>query len=290
MLSRPPLASAASSSRSTAASSAWVSQDLLDPALADLVGQAVAAQQHAVAEAKHHRHHVGVGGVVGVDRAQHDVAPRVDHRLGLGHPALVAHLLHPGVVAAQPGEPAVAEQVGARVADVREREPLAVGEQRGQCGRHAAERRVVPHAVAHLALALRDGAAEHAGRAQPDARQGRGGDDVSRGGRGDLARGVAADTVGNEHQGRPGEAGVLVARAHESDVRAAGGREAHHLNHLRRRTGAPSVCSVNAGAGSDGSRIPRCTTLPQDTDSPASRARRQQWRAWSGCCWACRSP
>ena len=49
---------------------------------------------------------------------------RVHRRLGLADLAVVDQRLHPAVVVGQPLQPAVAEQVGAAVADVGQAQPL----------------------------------------------------------------------------------------------------------------------------------------------------------------------
>ncbi len=151
--------------------------------------------------------------------------------LGLlrGDPALVDQALHPGVVLGDLVEPAVAQQVGAGVADVDHAHPLAGPEHRGEGAAHAFELRVL---LDHLAQALvgalhgvvqqgeqvgaRDVLVEADDRAE------------DLGGR-DLTGRRPAHAVGDGEQPGPGVAGVLVALTDQTLVGPGG--EAQHEAH-----------------------------------------------------------
>ena len=101
-------------------------------------GQAVGAEQVPVADAGLAHREVGLD--VLDDVAEH---PHQHRALGVllgllgGEPALVDEGLHEGVVAGDLHQDAVAQQVGARVADVGEGEPAARAQQRGDRRAHA---------------------------------------------------------------------------------------------------------------------------------------------------------
>ena len=151
MLSRPP-----------AASADWVSrrrgrrlpeaEDLRDAVVGDEVGEPVgSSQQQPVPGRRTSRsHHVEVVQAalgVAVDRAQHDVAPRVPGHVVRRQLAGVDEVLDVGVVVGDLAQPAVPEQVAARVPDVAERGTPPVGHQHGQRGGHARSVEVPLHAV-----------------------------------------------------------------------------------------------------------------------------------------------
>ena len=97
-----------------------------DVVVADLVDEAVAAQEEAVAAHERQRPRVDAHRRVDAQRPGDDVAPRVVARLVVGDVAGGDELLHVAVVDGDATEPAVAQEVGARVADVDERQ-LFVG-------------------------------------------------------------------------------------------------------------------------------------------------------------------
>ena len=99
-------------------------QDLDDLVVADLVDEAVAAQQEAVAAHERQRPGVDADRRVDAEGAGDDVAARVGAGLVVGDVAGGDELLHVAVVDRHPAQPAVAQQVGARVADVDEGELL----------------------------------------------------------------------------------------------------------------------------------------------------------------------
>ena len=131
--------------------------------------------------------------------------------LGLlvGEPALAAQLLDQGVVLGQPLQLAVAEDVGAAVADVAERDLVVPEQRRGQGGPHPGAGGVLLGELVDLAVRLLGDLLELAlggasGRSI-SALEGAGRDP-----RGDLAGLRAAHPVGDGEQRRAGEVGVLV--------------------------------------------------------------------------------
>ena len=98
--------------------------DLDDVVVAHLVDEAVAAQQEAVAAHERQRPRVDAHRRVDAERSRHDVAPRVVARLVVGDVPGGDELLHVAVVDRDATQAAVAQQVGARVADVDEGELL----------------------------------------------------------------------------------------------------------------------------------------------------------------------
>ena len=112
-------------------------EGVLQGLVGDDAGQAVGADQVAVAGADLTDGEVGLDVVAAAQRAHQQGALRVGGGLFLGDAALVDQALHPGVVLRDLREDAVAQQVRARVADVYEAEPLAGPQQGGERGAHA---------------------------------------------------------------------------------------------------------------------------------------------------------
>ena len=83
--------------------------DLDDVVVADLVDEAVAAQEEAVAAHERQRPGVDADGRVDAQRSGHDVAPRVVARLVVGDVAGGDELLHVAVVDGDAPQPAVAQ-------------------------------------------------------------------------------------------------------------------------------------------------------------------------------------
>ena len=229
----------------------------------DLVDEAVAAQQEAVAA--HERERPGVDAHAGVDPegAGDDVAAGVGAGLVVGDVAGGDELLDVAVVDRDAAQPAVAQEVGARVADVDERQLLAGRRRRRRLARRAASvvrvgasasasagagsgRRPVgdddqrrdrrAHALLvgvavggpeDVAVGLGDrrdhGVEVGARRAEP------GPQEVDGDGAGHLAGAVAAHAVGDGEDLRPGEEVVLVVGTDASRVgRRAPAQRGHY--------------------------------------------------------------
>ena len=135
-----------------------------------------------------------------------------------GDLALVDQRLHQRVVLGDLEDLAVADQVGPRVADVRQPELGARPQQRGQRGAHAVQRGVGLDHVAQRAVGAADRvvegvqqlAARHVGVQRPQR--------LDDGGAGHLAGRVTAHPVGHREQPGSGVRGVLVALTNQSGV------------------------------------------------------------------------
>ena len=246
-------------------------QRLVQGLVGDHVGQAVGAQQVAVAEPGLADRQVGVGLGPAVERAQQQRALRVAGGRLRGQPALVDQRLDQRVVPGDLEQLAVAQQVGAGVADVAQRHVAALPEHRGQRGAHALDRR-----VGHAHLVQRD--VRLGDRLGQRVEQVAGGLVVQGGERGDgdragdLACRMPAHPVGDGEQAGARVGGVLVAFAEEADVGAD--RIAECKCHLRSsrtvlpiRIGTPdrywrSAASPSGGPGTchSSSRDPRLST------------------------------
>ena len=210
MLSRPPPRLAASTSLLTRGPQVpRADQDVPDLVVGDHRRETVAAEQEDVAVAGGEGHRVDVHARLRPQGAGDDRALRVLLSLLLGEPPLAAQLLDQRVVLGQALELAVAEQIGAAVADVAERDLVVAQHRRRQRGPHAGSGGVLLGELVDLAvrllgdllqLPLRGGVV--VARA---ALEGAGGDPG-----GDLAGLRAAHAVGHGEQRRPGEVGVLV--------------------------------------------------------------------------------
>src|SRR5262249_2560066 len=99
-----------------------VGEDLLDLVVGDHRGQPVAAEQEHVPVARREGHRVDAHARLWAQGAGDDRALRVFLRLLLGQPALPAQLFDQRVVLGETLELAVAQHVGAAVADVTERD------------------------------------------------------------------------------------------------------------------------------------------------------------------------
>ena len=155
---------------------------------------------------------------LGPERARDDRALRVLVGLLRGELPAAAHLLDERVVLGQALELAAAQAVGARVADVRDRDVVLAdvrgGDRRAHPGallaglRHLVDARVgLEHALGEQLLGAR-----RAGVAEP-ALEG-----LDRDPRGDLAGLRAAHPVGDDEHRRAREVGVLVRAARAAGV------------------------------------------------------------------------
>ncbi len=118
-------------------------EDVGEPAVVEDAAGAVAAEQQPVAELELDVEEVGVDVVHAVDGLEDQVAVRVGAGVLLGDPALVDEALHERVVLGDLADLPGAEQVGAAVADVPERQLRAVEEREGGGRAGAAEAGVV---------------------------------------------------------------------------------------------------------------------------------------------------
>ena len=161
MLSSPPAALAASTSACTATSRFSCSRRLSVTGLVHEPAEAVRAEQDHVARARGRRPHVDVDLPVGAERARDDRALRMLGGL-LGRQRPGTHPLRDqGVVVREPREHAAAPEVGARVADVRERDGPRPDERRGDGRAHARGARIGGRALGDPAVG------EPHGRGQP---------------------------------------------------------------------------------------------------------------------------
>ena len=120
--------------------------------------QAVGAEQEDVARLRRDRERVDVDVRVGAERARDHGALRVHLGLGRGELAAPHELGDERVVVGELLEPAVAEAVGARVADVADRDrAVLLAEERDRHRRaHARGRGVVERALVDAAVRLLD--------------------------------------------------------------------------------------------------------------------------------------
>ena len=158
MLSRPPASFASATSRVTASSRSSVDGERpRDPVVLDHRRQPVGAEQEDVARAGAEGERVDLDLLLGAERPGDDRALRVVLGLLVGQPPLAAELLDQRVVRGQQAQLAVAPQVGAAVADVREGDLVALDDRRGERGAHARAAGVVlGEAVDALVGALGD--------------------------------------------------------------------------------------------------------------------------------------
>ncbi|MDQ0812331.1 hypothetical protein QFZ63_004045 [Streptomyces sp. B3I7] len=188
----------------------------------DDTGQPVGADQIAVAGPHLTDGQVRLDVLAAAQRTHQQRPLRVCGRLLLGDAALVDQALHPGVVLRDLGQHAVAQQVGAGVADVHHAEPLPGPQQRGQRGAHALELGVLLDHGAQLVV----GALHIGAQRGEDVRAGdvvvQGDDGGDHLGGGDLAGGLAAHAVRDGEQAGTGVSGVLVALPDHALVRSGG--------------------------------------------------------------------
>ena len=234
-----------------------------DLGVGDLVDQSVAAQQEAVAADERKGPPVDLDVGIDAERPRDDVAPRVGARLVLGDVAGGDEFLHVAVIDGDPSEPVVAQQVGARVADVGEHQRLggvygdddrfgrrvvlvdvglsATGERvgddrdRGDRRAHATLGRVGDRRPEDVAVGGGD-RVDHVGGRREIVFGQAGGDPLDGEFAGDLAGLVAAHAVGDDEDAVAGEDVVLVVRTELSGV---GGGAPTELSHRRPPTGCP---------------------------------------------------
>nr|WP_230316180.1 hypothetical protein [Conexibacter sp. W3-3-2] len=191
--------------------------DLADATLGHHRRQAVGAQQVHVARAGAPGEPVDLDRRLGPERPGDDRPLRVDVRLLGRELALADELVDERVVARQPLEAAVPQQVQAAVADVRDRQLLLADVRGGDRRAHARTVLVGARELVDLGVGVLD----ERGEALLDAALALGQAGLEHGDRhprGDLAGLRAAHAVGDREQGRPRERGVLVGPAGTAGV------------------------------------------------------------------------
>ncbi len=197
-------------------------EGVLDRLVGDDPGEPVGADQVAVAGPDLADGEVGLDVVAAAQRAHQQERCGWVVRLLLGDAALVDQALHPGVVLGDLGEDAVAQQVGAGVADVDQAQALAGPQQGGERGAHALQWRVLLDHVRSWSLARWTAVPREVRTSEPGTSSSRatsGGDHL---GGGDLTGGLAAHAVGDGEQARTGVSGVLVALPDHAFVGSGG--------------------------------------------------------------------
>ena len=174
--------------------------------------QPVAAEQQHVAGQELLRELVDARPGLSAQGAAEDAAVGVDGRLFEGQAAVAHHLAHERVVVAHLAQLAVAEQVGAAVADVREPRRVAVEHERGERGAHARLVDVVVGTLEHRRVGRLCGVEQRG--ALGDLRGQRLGGQAA----GHLAGVGAAHAVADGVQRRLDDVRVLVGLAVEPDV------------------------------------------------------------------------
>ncbi len=221
-----------------------VGEHRADPLLRHVAGEAVGAEHPPVAGDRAEDPGVDLGRLVDVAEHPHQhAAPRMHGGLLDADAAGLDEPLHEGVVVRDLAELAVAEQVDARVADVRGRDRVADPYEGADRRAHAGELRVLVDGLADQLVGgderrlqgelrlLRVREVEAVGLRDP----------VHGDRRGDVAARVAAHAVGDDEQLGPRVAGVLVVRPHATHVRdrCACGDDGHALTHGARTWSRP---------------------------------------------------
>ncbi len=195
-------------------------------------GQPVGADEEDVAVARVDDERVDVDVGIGSDGAGDDGALRMRLRLLRRELAALQELVDERVVVGELLDPAVADAVRARVADVADDDALALDERDGHRRSHARRRRVDARALVHAAVRLLDerrdprGAGEPAGIGVLE----RGGRELRR----DLAALRAAHAVGDGEERRRDDVRVLVPAPLPAGVRPARVRaDLRHSSNLR---------------------------------------------------------
>ena len=146
-----------------------------------------------------------------------------------GEPALAHELLDEAVVLGQLFQLAALQQIGPRVADVHERQPLLVvlvhQSDGGHGRRHPLEVRVVPGQLPHRVIGFEHRADEAVDRMIVERRA----EGLDGGLRGDLSCLVAAEPVSDGEERVGDQETVLVDRPHVADVGGRSVREPRHF-------------------------------------------------------------
>lgn len=192
-----------------------------DGLVADDVGQAVGADEVAVAGACL-AHGEGRFDLAAGEGTHDERALWVAVRL-LGRDApLVDEGLHEGVVAGDLGQLAVAQQVGARIADVGEAEFAAGEEDGGERGAHAVEFGFLLDLIRDGGVALAHGGGELAEQVPAGFVVVEVGERRDHQLRGDFSGGVTAHAVGEGEQAGPRVHGIFVVGTNQATVAPGG--------------------------------------------------------------------
>ena len=195
--------------------------DVLDRVERDKPGQAVGAQQITVAEVGLADDDVRVITLVAGEHARDEVAVRVGRGLGFGDPPLVDQRLDKRVVSRDLGQVVIAEQIPARVAQMRQRQGAPAAQDRGDRGPHPRKLRVIRDEASQLGVGPRDPVRQPArglttGVGVVIKVEQLGDDRRAR----EVTTGVPAHAVGDDEQVRAGIPAVLVVLAHHPDIGA----------------------------------------------------------------------
>ncbi len=191
----------------------FVAEDPGDVGVAEHAGEAVAADEEAVAGPGVELYLVHVDRHVDADGADEDVPVGVVLGLGGGELAFFDHALDEGVVIGDLVEIAVAQEVRARVTDVGEAHAVALDEGGGEGGTHARDRAIEHRALEHGAVRLLDELREGALAPREVVLHRLEGEP-----RGDLAAAMASHAVRDGEERIHHEVRVLVALADVADV------------------------------------------------------------------------
>ena len=224
-------------------------QGLGDGLLVHDAGQPVAAEQVTVALPQLAQRQVGLHALAAVERLGEQGPLRMPFGLLEGDPALVDHALHERLVVRDHRQLALAQQVGAAVADVRDAEAAAGGEQHRERRPHPVELGLGGDHVAQLLVGLLHGRREDVEQVDADLVLVEVGQRGDRGRARHLAGGVPAHAVRDDREPGTREGGVLVALADVAHVRADGVAQSERhrrssMTVLPMRTGAPSGTGV----------------------------------------------
>jgi hypothetical protein len=202
-----------------------LAEDAFDLGVVEHVGEAVAAEEEAVTDAGGEGEVVDLDDHVDADGAGEDAAVGVGPGLRGGELALLDHAVDEGVVVGDLTERAVAQQVGAGVADVGEVDRLAVDEGGREGGAQAGDGAVEHRSLEDRAVRLLDQLREGALTALEQVLH-----RLDRQARRDLAPAMPAHAVGHDEERIHHEVRVLVALADVADVGRDGDDRPHRLS------------------------------------------------------------
>jgi hypothetical protein len=194
-------------------------------------GETVRAQHDHVARRRRELGEVRIDRAPHADGAREHVAVRVSVR-GVGRDLTPAHQLRDErVIVGELADPPAAHEIGAAVADVREREPSAAREHRDERRAHARDLGLALRGRKHVVVGRGDAVAQLLGQGRAAV-----GDQLERLHRvldrepaRELPRHVTAHPIRHQIEPERGRerVGVLVRGAPLSDVRTGGGTELH---------------------------------------------------------------